>query len=64
MKELVLVRLSSMPENIQLHIGNNSKMFDKDSLIREVKRDSVIGKKFVELQKEYIKSTIRGFTQI
>ena len=58
--ELVLVRLESMPENIVLHIGNSKEGYDKYSLMKHVKKQDKLGKIFVDMQMEYIKSVMRG----
>lgn len=60
--ELVLARLNSMPENVQIHMGGAGEAFDKDKLIEHVKKRDKIGKRFVKLQLEYIKASIRGFS--
>ena len=62
MIQLVIARLMSMPDNIQMHIGNNDQAVDKEQLIEHVKKQDDIGKMFFHLQMEYIKATIRGFT--
>ncbi len=61
MIKLVLARLNAMPDNIQIHLGNSEKALDKNDLIRHVKDQDPLGKKFVSLQMAYIKATIAGF---
>ncbi len=59
---LILARLSVMPEHISLRFGNIDEGLDKDELIKHVKKQDEIGKRFVKLQMDYIKATIRGFS--
>ncbi len=58
--ELVLARLSTMPENIQIHMGGN-KSLNKEEIIKSVEKQDDIGKMYVMLQKEYIKASMKGF---
>ncbi|MBT5022849.1 hypothetical protein HOK51_03975 [Candidatus Woesearchaeota archaeon] len=60
--ELVLARLDVMPDNLQIHVGNEKEPLDKQKLIEHVKKRDKLGLLFLELQKEYIKSSMRGFT--
>jgi hypothetical protein len=63
MVELVLARLSTMPENIKIHIGTKQgSVFERDDLIDQVKKGTKIGKYFVHMQHEYIKASINGFS--
>ena len=61
MIELVLLRLMSMPDTIQMHIGSNDRALDKEELIKHVKKQDELGKMFVQLQIEYIKKIGRGY---
>lgn len=63
MVELVLARLSAMPEHIKIHMGGNNS-FDKDDLIKHVKEQDKFGQKFVMMQKEYLKASIMGFANV
>jgi hypothetical protein len=62
MIQLVLARINTMPEHIKLHMGTGKETLDKEELLAHVKKQDPIGKKFVELQMQYIKATIRGFS--
>jgi len=53
--ELVLARLETMPEHLQIHLGREGTV-DKAKLIEHVKRQDALGKAFVQKQMEYIKS--------
>ena len=58
---LVLARLSVMPEHIAIRFGDKNEELDKEQLILHVKKQDEIGKRFVRLQMDYIKAAIRGF---
>ncbi|MBU4223092.1 MAG: hypothetical protein KKD46_07625 [Euryarchaeota archaeon] len=53
--KLVIARISSMPENMKISIGNYGT-FDKYQLIENVKKRDEIGKKVVEIQLFYLRS--------
>jgi hypothetical protein len=53
--KLVIARISSMPENMKISIGNYGT-FDKYQLIENVKKRCEIGKKVVEIQLFYLRS--------
>ena len=59
-KELVILRLETMPENFKLSIGGAGE-FDKHQLIERVKRGDEIGKKIVKIQLNYLRSLKMGF---
>jgi len=61
MIKLVLARLNAMPDNVQIHLGNSETSLDKNDLIKHVKAQDILGKKFVSLQMAYIKATIVNF---
>ncbi len=58
-RNIVLMRLESMPPNIKVSIGSNGDM-SREDLIREVKKDSDLGKLIVKMQFEYLKSMKTG----
>lgn len=53
--KLVIARISSMPENMKISIGNYGT-FDKYQLIENIKKRDEIGKKVVEIQLFYLRS--------
>lgn len=59
-KELVILRLETMPENFKLSIGSAGE-FDKHQLIERVKRGDDIGEKIVKIQLNYLRSLKMGF---
>jgi len=56
--KLVIARISSMPENMKISIGNYGT-FDKYQLIENIKKRDEIGKKVVEIQLFYLRSMKR-----
>ena len=60
-KELVLIRLNSMPSNIKISIGSLGTL-SKEDLIEHVKKDDEFGKLIVEMQKKYLRAMKTGFS--
>lgn len=58
-KKLVLMRLETMPENIKVSLGSVGEL-RKEDLIKHVKEGDALGKLFVKVQLEYLKS-MKGF---
>ncbi|MBI3190955.1 hypothetical protein HYZ41_04610 [archaeon] len=54
-KEVVLVRLNSMPDNIEISMGSIGTL-SKNDLIEHVERGDDFGQLIVEMQKKYIQS--------
>lgn len=58
-KQLVLARLRSFPENLKLSIGSAGE-FSKSELISHVNKTDEIGKKIIKIHLEYLKSLKAG----
>jgi hypothetical protein len=58
-KKLVLMRLETMPETIKISLGSNGEMRKAD-LIKHVKEEDELGKLFIEVQLDYLRS-MKGF---
>lgn len=58
-KELVIARLRSMPENLRVSLGSIVGM-DKSEIIDHVKKGDEIGGKIVEIQMRFVQSLRRG----
>ena len=58
-KKLVLMRLEAMPSTIKISLGSNGEML-KEDLIKHVKEEDELGKIFIEVQMEYLRS-MKGF---
>ena len=55
-KKLVLARLESMPEHIQVNMGGDYGALNKADLINHVKNKDELGKKIIEMQMAYLRS--------
>lgn len=53
--KLVIARLESMPDNIEINLGNLGTL-QKADLISHVKRGDELGKKIIDMQMDYLKS--------
>ena len=58
-KRLVLMRLDTMPENIKISLGSFGDLHKAD-LIKHVKEEDRLGKLFMRVQMEYLRS-MKGF---
>lgn len=58
-KELVIARLSVIPQNKKISIGNFGE-FNKDELIENVKSGSEVGKKIIEIELEFLRALKQG----
>ncbi|MBI2642324.1 MAG: hypothetical protein HYW97_00535 [Candidatus Wildermuthbacteria bacterium] len=54
-QDFVIARLKSMPENLELAVGNEGS-FSIPNLIEHVKENDEIGKMYIETQLEYMRS--------
>ena len=61
-KKLVIARLDVLPENKKISIGNFGE-FSKDELIDNVKNDSEIGNKIIEIEMEFLRAMKKGIIQ-
>ena len=59
LKEIVLVKLDSMPSNYKLSIGKEG-VFDKEDLIKHVKKMDPIGKQILEMELRFMKAVTTG----
>jgi len=55
-KKLVLARLQTMPPNMKISVGGSSEAYDKFDLIREVEKETEIGKLVVNMHLTYLRS--------
>jgi hypothetical protein len=58
-KELIIVRLDSIPQNKKISIGKYGD-FTKEQLIENVKNSSEVGKKIVEIELEFLRAMKQG----
>jgi hypothetical protein len=57
--ELVLARLETMPDHLQVHLGKTGTV-EKAQLIEHVRKQDALGKVFVEMQLAYIREMAKG----
>ena len=58
-KDLVIARLESLPENQKISIGSKGE-FNKYELIESVKKGDEIGKKIIEIELEFLRALKKG----
>jgi fructose-bisphosphate aldolase class 1 len=58
-KELVIARLETMPPNIGIAVGSEGS-FSRDELIERILNNDEVGKKFVEMDMEFLRALKDG----
>ena len=53
---LVIARLKTIPSNAKLSVGNESETLPVEKMIEEVKKQSEVGKKIIEVQLFFLRS--------
>ncbi len=61
LKQLVLVRLESMPDTIRISVGSEEKELSKEDLVEHVKKEDSLGKMIIEMQLKYLRAMKEGF---
>jgi len=59
-KDIVLGRLRQAPPTLRISFGSKGKFLVRDELIKEVNKDTAIGKRIVEMQIAYMKALKKG----
>jgi hypothetical protein len=54
-KKLVIARLQTMPPSMNVSLGSMGT-FDREQLIEQVKKDTDIGEKIIEVHLNYLRS--------
>jgi len=57
---IVLERIKSMSPNVRITLGSKTGFLNKDSLLKEVKANTNIGKKIIEIQLRYMRALKEG----
>ncbi len=57
-KKVVIARFSALPKNISFSIGDFGD-FTRDQLIKEIEKESSVGKAAIEMQINFIKNTVK-----
>jgi hypothetical protein len=59
MKEVVIMRIESMPSNLRLSIGNNQSL-TKEEMIKHVREEDVTGKQIINSHLSFMRAIARG----
>ncbi len=59
--ELVISRLQTIPDNQEISVGTEGN-FSKKQLIKHVRKNDELGKKFIEIELHYLQS-LKNITQ-
>ena len=59
MKEVVIMRIESMPSNLRLSIGNN-KSLTKEEMIKHVREEDDTGRQIINSHISFMKAIARG----
>ena len=58
-KELVIARIEALPSNIGIAVGSDGS-FNKEQLLEHVEAEDDIGKKYIELDLEFLRAFKEG----
>ncbi len=58
-KKVVIERLDTLPSNKKISIGSSGE-YSKDELIKNVKNNTSVGKKIVQIELEFLRSLKEG----
>jgi hypothetical protein len=58
-KNLVLARLEALPPNIGIAVGSEGS-FTKEQLLKHIKDEDEVGKKFVSIELEFLRALKEG----
>ena len=58
-KDLVIARLKTLPEDKNISIGGDGE-FTREELIRHVAENDAIGKKMIEIEMDFLRSLKEG----
>lgn len=59
LKKLVIARLDTLPPNVSISVGSDGH-FNKKELIDQIKNDTNIGKKMIEIEIKYMRMLKEG----
>lgn len=59
-KEIALERLMQAPKTVKISFGSSGNFMNRDELIEQVKKETEIGKRIIEIQVEYLKAFKKG----
>lgn len=61
-KQLVIARLEQLPHNRKISIGSKGE-YTPDQIIESVQKGDEIGKKFIEIELEFLRALKHGIIQ-
>ncbi len=59
LKDLVVARLELLSDDVEISIGDLGS-FDKKEMIMNVEKDSLIGKKIIDIELQFMKDLVNG----
>ncbi len=59
-KRIVIERVKSMAPNVRIALGSKDGFLNKDQLLDEIKKDTLVGKKIIEIQMRYLRALKEG----
>ncbi len=59
-KEIVIARLKVLVPEMCFASGNGFKSFTRDEIISEIKKDSDVGREFIETEMEFLRALKNG----
>ena len=59
-KEIVVERIKSMSPNVKIALGSRGGFLNKDQLLEEVKNNTQIGEKIINIQLRYLQALKEG----
>ncbi len=60
LKQIVLARLRQTSPNFKVALGSKEGFLHKEQLIKEVSKDTDLGRKIVNIQRKYLESLKEG----
>ena len=60
-KEIVIARLEALIPEMSFASGGNFQSFTRDEIVNEIKKDSQIGKDFIETEMNFLRALKDGF---
>jgi len=59
-KKIVVERIKSMAPNVKIALGSKSGFLGKEELLKEVRENTAIGKKIINIQWRYVQALKEG----
>ena len=59
-KKIVIERIKNMSSNVKIALGSKGEFLGKNELLNEVNQDTIIGKKIIQIQLNYLQALKEG----